>query len=120
MAERPTEDDQAARAIWFNKREVTRIDFAAEHTLGPENDGWRLTFSGHGSMRLDLAQGPKESFAVVEGDSLLSMDEDFYLTLHSGDGRRTEREEKAEARKSARDQAAEKKAAGRGAKKAAR
>lgn len=97
------DEEFAAVAVWFNKREVARIDVAAEHTLGPENDGWRIDFHDGGSMRVTMAKGPKESFGVVAGDSLLSSDEDFYLALHARDEARRERKERSEAKRSTRE-----------------
>lgn len=96
-------DELAGSAIWFNKREVARVDFTVEHTLTPQNDGWRVDFHDGGSIRVSMAQGGKEMFGVVAGDALLSSGEDFYLTLHGGDEDRRERKERSEAKRAARE-----------------
>lgn len=102
--------DEAGTAIVFNKREVARLDLAAPHRLVPDGAGWRIAFSAAGSVRVDMARGPKEVLAVVEGDFLLSTGEDLYLTRRGAQPARDEREDKAQARKRAREQKAEPKA----------
>lgn len=74
-------EDRARTAIWFNKRELARVDIPVAHTLAAHNDGWRVDFGGAGRIRVVGAQGPNQNIGVVEGDYLLSNGEDFYLAL---------------------------------------
>lgn len=82
MDEQPTQPPSESRtAIWFNKRELMRIDIPVKHAVASHNDGWRIDFGAGGRIRTVGAQGHNQNVDVEQGDFLLSSGEDFYLSL---------------------------------------
>lgn len=103
--DQPTEPNVNA-AVWFNKRQVARVDFKINHHLGPHQDGWRVDALDDGHLRFTMADGKEDVIPLRSGDYLLSSGEDFYLSLRGDADRRREHEEKLKAKREAREERA--------------
>ena len=95
----------ARTGIWYNKRELSRVEVPVPHTLSSHNDGWRIDFGGPGRIRIVAANGPNQKIDVVEGDSLLSSGEDFYLSV-STEPAEDPKDEHSKAKQQGREQGA--------------
>lgn len=103
MDERTTQAPNESRtAIWFNKRELMRIDIPVKHALASHNDGWRIDFGDTGRIRTVGAQGHNQNIGVAQGDFLLSSGEDFYLSLAAAPADE-EKEERSKAKQEKRE-----------------
>ena len=70
--------------IWFNKQSVRFLELSFPHTQQPASSGGlRFEALGPGKVVVWFLDGKKEELRVVNGDALVSNDQEMYLSIQT-------------------------------------